>query len=825
MRHLSHQSTGARRAVSYAAGVALVAGVLTAPMAPMHASVLQGDSDAGTTKVSKRMSVFLSGKAQLSHGLRVRGARLSVETLRGEPITTYENSQGKKVPFPKGMTTSAGGGIFLPTRGLPRRFVVVVKGKSAKKKNGYGTYRAFVDRKEPPTVKVSFGTTAAVATYRLAKGKWSVAKASKRTVAAMRLPSYTRLGFDDRVNPVFVSKKILLDKSGGDIDKIVKRTARAARKGMKGPKLYKGGGPRAVTGPVGLLPWFGPFRTERPKAASGQLTGVVGTVLDVFDQASTLYSDISAGSTANQLNTITNQISGVDDQMDALSQQVSNLFTAQANATGDLVSWVANSTYSQMSSGFTATYSIESVWSTFEDMQTTPCPDYNNCSASNVNPAALASYQNSLERWGPIVPLKASPPQQTAAYLAANAEDITDLVLDNAGANGLMTWAWQNQIAATNQGNNSATSAPGVIPGGGAIPLTNGLTAPVSDQALSQVQYWLSQMQQAGIMGANYVQVCPQGCPNGYPNPLPTPNPSPNPTLGNLTGWPQQVEMLFYNAYAAAQNLPIEVPDGMVLDEGDSMLWANLGQVWINSKPGGELSTFTGASFQWPSVAGGSPTVTFDSSFIETAPGATITPGQAQALTWQMPTAQFNPQNPQTYTSCFIGDAGCAANWTSPQLGNSLGNNQASGLLYLTSYGNSAASDYNAQWDYLGALPTGNGALQQGISESPSQFWGQAPPLWVYGPQSGFSYTVAQGNSLGTINGINGQSTNWEYQVPTWPTGTPNLLLFSPVSNAKCYSWTSLAPVPPSNLPQEWVVPTALPGAKCPAVGEPLITQ
>lgn len=716
---------------------------------------------AGSVQASKKLDKYVTGKAQLSRGLRMRGAKITVENLKGKRLKEF-----------KARKTTAGGGVFFKAKGLPTHFVVAVSGTSRPKSNGYGTLRAFVDRHQSTTVEVSFGTTVAVQTYRLADGKWSRSKSIKRTIKALRLPSFTRVGFDDRVNRAYISRKILLQKSKGNIDKMSMKVAKAAKSGKKSYKFYSGQGPYGVTGPQGTL---GLAKLPKGGKRGRELTGVVADLENVFNYGSALWADVSAGSATSTTNQELNQLQSLNNQMDQLSEQVSNLQTSLNNGLAALAAQDAQYNYNNLVNAFNKSYEISTVLQWFEQIQTTPCPGYSNCSSSDLT----SGYDQVLSDFGPA-PSTASPPipptNPSAPYLTSQGEAIVQSILDYEGAGGIMSAAWGLSETQTAAGKNAMTTNPDFDP-----PLVsklqNGMSNPVSAQVVALQQFWIGQAQQVLLFGVNYEEQ--------YPN----------------AGYQTILQYEAYNIVQAMAATPDVVPSGMLLDGTIDALWASLGQVQLNTSWQAPISPPAGSSV---TVTGGVPQVTFNSQF--TAPaGSTITSAQAQGYTWAMPQATVN--------YCDATGVGC---WTSPQLGNGEGGS-TSGLLSLFSSANPAN-----QWEYAAAIPVtspSNGAnlfepLLVGLTSSPQGYFsGQGVPLWVYAndePGAASYYTFLEGD-IAYFYGETGA-----YDPPNLPTSTPDWLLYSSLtaSQVECFEWAGLsANTPPSN----YSVPTSVPTQKCSA--------
>ncbi|MFN8126737.1 MAG: hypothetical protein U0R64_09560 [Candidatus Nanopelagicales bacterium] len=144
------------------------------------------------------------GIAQLGKRLPVTGGRVRVRTMSGKRIKV------------RGMLRTHRSGFFaIASNRLPRRFVVQISGGRVKTRAGgrrvaTGRLQALVRRRSPATVTlahVTFGTTVQARVKRRSGGSKSSAR--KRTLRAMRLPSYVSLGVDDRVNPRYVQKSVV----------------------------------------------------------------------------------------------------------------------------------------------------------------------------------------------------------------------------------------------------------------------------------------------------------------------------------------------------------------------------------------------------------------------------------------------------------------------------------------------------------------------------------------------------------------------------------------------------------------------------------------
>ena len=178
-----------------AAAVALVAALLIA--APAQA-------EAATSATAR--SPYILGIAQIAKGRPIAAGRISAETLAGQPLAI----QWDRYLAPR--TTQSSGAFALPSAGLPTRFVIVVRGGRVYGRSAKAAFRAIVTRRpdRPQLAHVTLVTTVHVAAYRhILRTQGAAAatlpRARTRALRALGLPAFLRVGFDDRVNPRFVS--------------------------------------------------------------------------------------------------------------------------------------------------------------------------------------------------------------------------------------------------------------------------------------------------------------------------------------------------------------------------------------------------------------------------------------------------------------------------------------------------------------------------------------------------------------------------------------------------------------------------------------------
>lgn len=148
-------------------------------------------------------SAFIIGTAVVAKGAPIAGGRVGAETLDGRSLKIRWGQRGDR------RVTKSNGAFALPTAGLPRRFVIVVRGGRAMGERTRTTFRAVYPTPSAAyaTAPISIGTTLQVTAFRQ---PWSSTaggfRAARNAVLrSLRWPQYLVLGMDDRVNSQFVS--------------------------------------------------------------------------------------------------------------------------------------------------------------------------------------------------------------------------------------------------------------------------------------------------------------------------------------------------------------------------------------------------------------------------------------------------------------------------------------------------------------------------------------------------------------------------------------------------------------------------------------------
>ncbi len=155
------------------------------------------------SSAAARQNPFILGVAVVAKGQPIAGGQVSAETLAGVPLTIRWGRDSAM------RTTRANGAFALPRTGLPGRFVVVVRGGHALGSRTHATFRTVYSGRAHAlaTAQVSLGTTLQVVAYRHLRGRSDarLRTARARVIRALRFPGHLSLGFDDRVNPRYVS--------------------------------------------------------------------------------------------------------------------------------------------------------------------------------------------------------------------------------------------------------------------------------------------------------------------------------------------------------------------------------------------------------------------------------------------------------------------------------------------------------------------------------------------------------------------------------------------------------------------------------------------
>ena len=148
-------------------------------------------------------SAFIIGTAVVAKGAPIAGGRIGAETLDGRSLKIRWGQRGDR------RVTKSNGAFALPTAGLPRRFVIVVRGGRAMGQRTRTTFRTVYPTPSAAyaTAPISIGTTLQVTAFRQ---PWSSSAGGLRAarnavLRSLRWPHYLVLGMDDRVNSQFVS--------------------------------------------------------------------------------------------------------------------------------------------------------------------------------------------------------------------------------------------------------------------------------------------------------------------------------------------------------------------------------------------------------------------------------------------------------------------------------------------------------------------------------------------------------------------------------------------------------------------------------------------
>ena len=516
---------------------------------------------------------FVVGLAQVAKGYPIRHGRVLVENLRGKRLAIRRHHH-------RGLRyTQKTGAFALPKQGLPRRFVVVVRGGKIHGRATKGTFRAVVTRSVRRGVaQVSMGTTVQTSLYRSMRGKRSFSarvlrKAHNRILRTVRLPRYLTLGWDDRVNPRFIRGKRLQKyaKELGGYRALARRVERAARRHKTIPLASPAGRTARVASADVVEDCADATFDFTPKAlAECVASGALAVVSSAFGPSPTTQ--------------VVQALQDVNTDLADLSQQLSSL---QADLNSDFLDLVA------------------------EDAQ-----DEYNAAARELLPitSGIQAQLVSLSRVAANVPGQASSvvvnqqvtalvgqlnPDTPASVLSdTTATELAEGTVSNgAGGLGTLPAAWQAVRAEQLTGTMGATVSGGdAALGQGTTLFTNEMSAAFE----SPSDYWYNQLQLLGVLTANYYnylysqdgltpsQVVAETADviGGFSASGTCPGtPAPGPLAD--VACPGSIS---YNLMEQAITTPLTVPPGTVVDPTTDLVWGTaLSEGVVGSSSGSGL--------------------------------------------------------------------------------------------------------------------------------------------------------------------------------------------------------------------------------------------
>lgn len=530
----------------------LGASVMVGGIAPAEAvDIDPAGSAASHAAVRQTTHHFLPGLAQVASGFPVRRGLVRAETLQGKRLTVHWGAH-------KSLRRSQSTGAFaLPLRGLPSRFVVVVRGGTIHGRRSRGTFRAVVTPEVRRNVaQVSLGTTVQTSLYRSLRGRKSFSrkalrKAHNRTLHTVRLPRFLQLGFDDRVNPRFVNGRRLQKyaKKAGGYRSLNRRVVHLALR-------------------HGTIPLASRVGRVTPVQQSDVVEDCSEAAFEFTPEALTECAASGALTVANYAMNNTSDSQAAADLMDiygdihALQTQLSDLQAEVKTDFLDLLVSIDDDDYNTAAGDLsTITDGISSAMTSLEALSgTTP---------SQANQTVMADALNNLV--GQLDPA-------TVGGLASGAiatELAAGTISNGVAGLGTLPAAWQLIRAEQASGSLGATTNGDAALGQGTTLLTNEMSAAFANPG----DYWFNQLQLLGILTANYYnytytqqKVTPVAtqtayvlggfsssgtCPGGNPSPAPVACP------GSLS----------YNLMEQIQTTPMTVPPGTVIDPNQGLIW------------------------------------------------------------------------------------------------------------------------------------------------------------------------------------------------------------------------------------------------------------
>ena len=553
------------------AGALMGPAVVIAPHAGAAGSVslLQGAVAGQATKAQGVAKFrYVTGIAQVAKGYPIRGGKVRAESLRGKrlPIAWRSSRAGRH--------TQPSGAFSLPSKGLPKHFVVVVQGGRVHGRKAKGTFRAVAAKRNGAinVSQVSLGTTVQTDVYRSMRGKRGYSarvlrKAHNRTLRSVRLPRYLVLGWDDRVNPRFI------------------RGARLQRYAKK----YGGYGPLARR-----VEWLVrhnktiPLSAQVARSRQVSSTDVVDDCADaVFGftpealaecAASGALAIVSAAFGPSPSSEVLGDLQQINTDLAGLSQQLSDL---QAGVNSDFLDLVADEAQDEYDAA------ARELLATSSAIQ-----------AQLISVAQLAA---NIPGKAPAILVN----QQLTALMGNLDPDTPGSVLSNTtatelaagtvatGASGLGTLpaAWQAVRAEQQTGSLGATTNGDAALGQGTTLYTNEM----SQAFAAPGAYWFNQLWLLGVLTANYynylytedgltpAQVTAETADviGGFSDSgtCPGPAPSPSPIVPQVA-CPGSISA---NLWQQIETAPMTVPPGTVIDSSTDHVW---GSAFLNDVTG-----------------------------------------------------------------------------------------------------------------------------------------------------------------------------------------------------------------------------------------------
>lgn len=200
MVQLPRRARPDRRAPPRSPTIRTAAATLVA-LAALGLALAGGAQAADGTRAGEPRRLYVAGIAAVAKGYPIVGGRVGAEDLSGRPLAVRWAPGEHRRTRPRGV-------FYLPQDGLPRHFVLVVRGGTVKGRPARGAFRAIVSRElgRNSIAFVSVVSSVHVGIYRamLPAGPHSRrirARAAARSLHALRLPAGIEIGYDDQVNP------------------------------------------------------------------------------------------------------------------------------------------------------------------------------------------------------------------------------------------------------------------------------------------------------------------------------------------------------------------------------------------------------------------------------------------------------------------------------------------------------------------------------------------------------------------------------------------------------------------------------------------------
>lgn len=330
------------------------------PTAPATTTKPAARGDVAVSKRNARLakSRLVWGFAALGEGSPVRGATVTVRSLKGKPLHAALASR----------RTEKNGFYLVSRLGLPKRFVVEISGgkavlKTKKKRKtkritvgNDTTLMAAVAAPKPKQrntfADVTLGTTIAA---RVGIERWGNAANSRAVRYAKRslgMPAWTELGHSDHylrryVDPSNVDK---LRRQSKGLDRLIGRIVKRAKRGKKSPVKLGTRIPAAVTS--SLFKARSADANVHTRIAFGEFAdsaAIIGTALGIYS----LFAPDSVDSEIlDELQVISDQLQQIENTLTTIQGDLVTMQDDMNTQFATLSLQLANSNYQQISSQF-----------------------------------------------------------------------------------------------------------------------------------------------------------------------------------------------------------------------------------------------------------------------------------------------------------------------------------------------------------------------------------------------------------------------------------------------------------------------------------------